>query len=114
VPQVMLKINGFSYTLGCPDGQEPNLQALGSELDKRVASIKAQVGNLGEARLLVMAGIMLADELADLKREMDEGAPASASQPSAPQPSPGDAAAADALIGLARRLEGVASRLAQA
>lgn len=110
MPQVMLKINGFSYTLGCPDGQEANLQALGSELDKRVASIKAQVGNLGEARLLVMAGIMLADELADLKREMDEGAPAAA--PAAP--SPGETATADALIGLARRLEGVASRLARA
>jgi cell division protein ZapA len=109
----MLKINGFSYTLGCPDGQEANLQALGSELDKRVASIKAQVGNLGEARLLVMAGIMLADELADLKREIDEGAPAATPQP-AGQPSEAEAATADALIGLARRLEGVASRLAQA
>jgi cell division protein ZapA len=109
VPQVTLKINGFSYTLGCPDGQEPNLQALGAELDKRVASIKAQVGNLGEARLLVMAGIMLADELADLKREMGEGVPAAT-----PAPSAAEAATADALIGLARRLEGVASRLAQA
>ncbi|MCU0985007.1 MAG: cell division protein ZapA [Acetobacteraceae bacterium] len=109
MPQVTLKINGFSYTLGCPDGQEGNLQALGSELDKRVASIKAQVGNLGEARLLVMAGIMLADELADLKREVGEGA-----TPGAPAPSAAEAATADALIGLARRLEGVASRLAQA
>jgi cell division protein ZapA len=108
----MLKINGFSYTLGCPDGQEGNLQALGAELDKRVASIKAQVGNLGEARLLVMAGIMLADELADLKREVEDGAPAAASTPAGP--SPGEAATADALIGLARRLEGVASRLARA
>lgn len=111
MPQVMLKINGFSYTLGCPDGQEANLQALGSELDKRVASIKAQVGNLGEARLLVMAGIMLADELADLKREVEEGAPA---QAPAARPAVAEAETADALIGLARRLEGVASRLAQA
>lgn len=113
MPQVMLKINGFSYTLGCPDGQEANLRALGAELDKRVDSIKAQVGNLGEARLLVMAGIMLADELADLKREMDERAPAAAPQAAA-QPSEAEVATADALIGLARRLEGVASRLAQA
>jgi cell division protein ZapA len=107
VAQVVLKINGFPYTLGCPDGQEENLQALGEELDKRVTSIKAQVGNLGEARLLVMAGIMLADELSDLKRD---GAPA----PAAAAPAADEAAAADALIGLARRLEGVATRLAQA
>lgn len=101
--QVTLKINGFSYTLGCPDGQEPNLVALGAELDKRVASIKAQVGNLGEARLLVMAGVMLADELADLKRET-----AGTQKPA------DEGQTADALIGLARRLEGVATRLARA
>ncbi|WP_291299188.1 cell division protein ZapA [Elioraea sp.] len=106
--QVVLKINGYPYTLGCPDGQEENLQALGAELDKRVNSIKAQVGNLGEARLLVMAGIMLADELSDLRRD---GAPAPAA---AARPAADEAAAADALIGLARRLEGVATRLAQA
>lgn len=106
--QVVLKINGFPYTLGCPDGQEENLQALGAELDKRVTSIKAQVGNLGEARLLVMAGIMLADELSDLRRD---GAPAPAV---AAKPAGDEAAAADALIGLARRLEGVATRLARA
>ncbi len=103
--QVVLKINGYPYTLGCPDGQEENLQALGAELDARVTSIKAQVGNLGESRLLVMAGIMLADELADLKREAGGGAP---------RPAGDEGAAADALIGLARRLEGVATRLAQA
>ncbi len=103
--QVVLKINGFPYTVGCPDGQEENLKALGGELDARVASIKAQVGNLGEARLLVMAGIMLADELADLKREVGEAAPPK---------SQAESATADALIGLARRLEGVASRLARA
>lgn len=102
--QVTLKINGFSYTLGCPDGQEPNLIALGGELDKRVASIKAQVGNLGEARLLVMAGVMLADELADLKRETEGSA----------KPPADDGRTADALIGLARRLEGVATRLGRA
>lgn len=106
--QVVLKINGYPYTLGCPDGQEENLQALGAELDKRVNSIKAQVGNLGEARLLVMAGIMLADELSDLRR--DGAAPSAA----VAKPAGDETAAADALIGLARRLEGVATRLAQA
>jgi cell division protein ZapA len=106
VAQVVLKINGFSYTLGCPDGQEQNLVALGAELDKRVTSIKAQVGNLGEARLLVMAGVMLADELADLKRETE-------GRGAAPAPAD-DARTADALVGLARRLEGVATRLGRA
>lgn len=103
--QVVLKINGYSYTLGCPDGQEANLEALGAELDARVGSIRTQVGNLGEARLLVMAGIMLADELADLKRD---------AAPAKPPQGEAEAATATALIGLARRLESVATRLGQA
>ena len=102
--QVTLRINGFPYTLGCPDGDEQNLLALGAELDKRVASIKAQLGNLGEGRLLVILALQLADELADLKRDMA----------AAPKPEAAEGTTADALMGLARRLEGVATRLGRA
>jgi cell division protein ZapA len=101
--QVTLKINGYPYVLGCPDGQEARLQALGAELDARVSSIRAQVGNLGEARLLAMAGIMLADELADAR----------AGQAAAPAASV-EAEAAERLTRLARRLDAVASKLARA
>lgn len=99
--QVTLKINGYPYVLGCPDGQEAHLEALGAELDARVSSIRAQVGNLGEARLLAMAGIMLADELADARA--GQGSVASS-----------EAEAAERLTRLARRLDGVASKLARA
>lgn len=99
--QVTLKINGYPYVLGCPDGQEAHLEALGAELDARVSSIRAQVGNLGEARLLAMAGIMLADELADARAGQ---APAMSVE----------AEAAERLTRLARRLDGVASKLARA
>ncbi|WP_439579504.1 cell division protein ZapA [Elioraea sp.] len=101
--QVTLKINGFPYVLGCPDGQEAHLEALGAELDARVSSIRAQVGNLGEARLLAMAGIMLADELADARAGQAPVQAASA-----------EVDAAERLARLARRLDGVASRLARA
>ncbi len=101
--QVTLKINGYPYVLGCPDGQEAHLEALGAELDARVNSIRAQVGNLGEARLLAMAGIMLADELADA-RAGQAPAPAAALETEA----------AERLTRLARRLDGVASKLARA
>ena len=102
--QVTLRINGFPYTLGCPDGDEQNLLALGAELDKRVAAIKAQLGNLGEGRLLVILALQLADELADLKRDMS----------AAPKPEAAEGKTADALMALARRLEGVATRLGRA
>jgi cell division protein ZapA len=101
--QVTLKINGYPYVLGCPDGQEAHLLALGAELDARVGSIRAQVGNIGEARLLAMAGIMLADELADAKAAQARTAALAA-----------EAEAAERLARLVRRLDGVASRLARA
>jgi cell division protein ZapA len=103
VGQVTLKINGYPYVLGCPDGQEAHLQALGAELDARVSSIRAQVGNLGEARLLAMAGIMLADELADARAARPSGLDSAA-----------EAAAAERIARLAQRLDGVASKLARA
>ncbi|MFQ3622603.1 MAG: cell division protein ZapA [Acetobacteraceae bacterium] len=99
--QVTLRINGYPYVLGCPDGEEGHLETLGAELDARVGAIRAQVGNLGEARLLVMAGIMLADELRDLK----------AAKPRPAAPASGETA--ERLSRLAARLEGVATRLAR-
>jgi len=65
--QVTLRINGYSYVLGCADGEEAHLLAMAEEVDQRIATIKAQAGQSGEARMLVMAALMLADDLHDLR-----------------------------------------------
>lgn len=100
--QVTLKINGYTYVLGCGEGEEERLRELGAEVDARIGAIRAAVGNLGEARLLAIAAIQLADELRDLKAA--QAAPAAAAE----------AATAERLAALARRLDGVAARLARA
>jgi cell division protein ZapA len=69
--QVTVKINGYVYAVGCEDGQEPHLQAMSAQVDSRVESIKALGGNSGESRLLVLAALLMADELHDLKVEID-------------------------------------------
>ena len=69
--QVTVKINGYAYTVGCEDGQEPHLQAMAEQVDSRVDSIKAIGGNSGESRLLVLASLLMADEIHDLRIEMD-------------------------------------------
>jgi cell division protein ZapA len=71
VAQVNVKINGFSYTVGCEDGQEQHLVAMSEQVEKRVDSIKAISGNSGEARLLVLAALLMADEIHDLRLEQD-------------------------------------------
>ncbi|HEX7390867.1 MAG TPA: cell division protein ZapA [Acidiphilium sp.] len=68
--QVMIRINGYSYAVSCEDGQEAHLAEMASEIDKRISSIKAIGGQSGEARLLVLAGLLLADELHDTKGEL--------------------------------------------
>lgn len=62
--QVTLRINGYSYLVGCEDGQESHLQAMGDAVQTRIDSIKA-LGQTGEARLLMLASLLLADELHD-------------------------------------------------
>ena len=65
--QVTVRINGYAYTLGCEDGQEGHLQAMASQVEQRIDGIKAMGGQNGEARLLVLASLIMADELHDLK-----------------------------------------------
>ncbi len=66
--QVTLRINGYSYILGCPDGQEAHLLAMAAEVDQRIEAVKASAGQSGEARMLVMAALTLADDLYEQKQ----------------------------------------------
>jgi cell division protein ZapA len=70
--QLNVTVNGRSYQVACEDGEEPHLAKLGAYLDKRVAELAGSVGQIGEARLLVMAGLLVADELADARNAMSE------------------------------------------
>jgi len=65
--QLTIKINGYAYTVGCDDGQEQQLMQMAADVESRIDSIKALGGQSGEARLLVLAGLLMADELHDLK-----------------------------------------------
>ena len=63
--QVVIEINGRSYTMECPDGEEEHLRELASLLDNQVRDIKSSVGEVGDIRLLVMAGLIIADQLSE-------------------------------------------------
>ena len=68
--QVTLKINGYAYNVGCKDGEEPHLMAMAEQIEERVTRAKALGSQSGEARLLVMAALFMADELHDLNIEL--------------------------------------------
>jgi len=68
--QVSVEINGRSYQIACDDGQEAHLSRLGGYIDNRVQELIAAVGQVGDARLLVMVSLLLADELSDAYAEL--------------------------------------------
>ena len=73
--QVTLRINGYAYTLGCNDGEEAHLQAMAGEVERRIDSVKAAAGQSGEARMLVMASLLMADDMYEMRRAMQSGQP---------------------------------------
>ena len=59
--QVDVAINGKSYRIACDDGQEEHLLQLAAFVDQRVQELAASVGQIGDARLLVMASLLISD-----------------------------------------------------
>lgn len=118
--KVSLSINGRAYGLGCEEGEEERLSRLGAKLDARVAQMASQFGQIGDLRLLVMAGITLLDEmedpassvdaqverrLADMSEALDRATQARNAV---------ETDAAESLIGAAKRIESLAERLKDA
>jgi len=77
MPQVALTINGRSYQVACDAGQEDRIRQLGQYIDAKVAEFAKSSGQIGDARLILMAGLVITDELAEatesLRRERNRG-----------------------------------------
>jgi cell division protein ZapA len=69
--QVTVTINGRKYDIACDDGQEAHLTRLSQYVDRRVDELVAAVGQVGDARLLVMTSLLVADELSEVYTELD-------------------------------------------
>jgi len=116
--QVNVTINGRQFRMACEDGQEDHLLNLAQELDARIAGLRAKFGEIGDARLTVMAALTIADEVAEMgvriKRLEDELAAAHDARTAAAERSKTvQAAVAAALTSAAERIEGVTKKLNQ-
>jgi len=58
--------------MGCQEGEEEHLQELARHLRSHVEGLAKQFGQIGDDRLLMMAGLMIADELWELRRRVVE------------------------------------------
>jgi cell division protein ZapA len=117
--QITVTINGRSYEVACDDGQEEHVTRLGRYVEKKVAELAGQVGQVGDTRLLVMAALMLTDELSEAYGELKnirEGTAGVGGQGESANDATeaADPATVETIRALARRIEGIAEGLERA
>lgn len=109
MPTLDVTVNGRRHQLQCAEGEEPRLRRLASYVDGRVAELARQHGQVGDARLLVLVGLMIADELSDANEELRQLRAAASDGARV-----GEQQAADAMDRVATRLEQLAATLGSA
>jgi cell division protein ZapA len=70
MPDVNVSIGGRDFAVACQEGEEIYLQSAGQILDNEAQSLADQLGRMTEARMLLMAGLMLADKTAGLEEDL--------------------------------------------
>ncbi|MDQ4087279.1 MAG: cell division protein ZapA [Pseudomonadota bacterium] len=99
-----IEIAGRRYNVACRDGEEAHLRSLAAIVDRRAHDAAAALGGLTEARQLLFAALLIADDL-------NEARAGSAMPAPAPTPAPPNPAVAQALEQLASRVEKLADAL---
>ena len=75
MPEVQIEIGGRSFEVACQEGEEHYLKSAARMLDEEAQVLTSQIGRIPEPRMLLMAGLMLADKTAgvqDRLREMED------------------------------------------
>jgi len=67
---INVTINGRQYRMACEEGQEVRLLKLAESLESRVEELRGKFGEIGDARLTVMAALTVCDELLDANARM--------------------------------------------
>jgi cell division protein ZapA len=67
--ELTVTVNGRPYKVACSAGEEERLRGLAASLDRKVSDLAKSFGQVGEGQLLVIAGLLLADELDELKQK---------------------------------------------
>lgn len=106
--EVVITINGRVFPLTVADGEEPRIRRLASYVDGKVGEFVKAHGQVGEARLILLAALVIADELSDTNDLVQRGARTGAGVGPDPNTS---AAMASGIRGIAERIEAIAARL---
>lgn len=116
MPQVVVTINTRSYAVACGEGEEEHLMRLAAVVDERVTSLARDVGQVGDARLLLMSALLMADDLEQAETRAQAAiADADAARQGEAEAQQGvaeaEATAAAFVERIAQRVEAIAQRL---
>lgn len=119
MPLVNVMVNNRAYTIACDEGEEEHLKELAAHVDEKAREVLASVGQVGDARMLLMAALLIADEHHDVAAKLAAGTEAATSSSGEKQSlhmraEQAESDAADMLESAAKRLEDIAARLAHA
>ena len=104
MPEIHLTVNGRSYPVSCQEGEEARIKELAQYVDRKIQEFVSKLGQIGEARLLVLAALVVADELADAQATLRRHSSGASNGVDT-------GALAQGLEELAKRLETIAVRL---
>ena len=71
MPLVNVMVNSRAYTIACDDGEEDHLRELAAYVDDKVKELLTSVGQVGDQRLLLMAAVLITDELFEARARQD-------------------------------------------
>lgn len=101
--EVSVKVNGNPYKLACAEGDEDRIERLADYVDKTCTALVDKLGQISENRLLLMAAVLITDEMFD---RIDNG------DWSVPKTPADDSELTDILDRISFSLEGIGDRLA--
>jgi cell division protein ZapA len=104
--QVVVKVNGRDFPLSCPDGQEPRIRRLAQYVDAKIGEFAKALGQIGEARLILLAALVIADELSDANEALQQERGRARLEAGEPTE-----AAARGIRDIAERIEAIAARI---
>ena len=116
MPLVNIMVNNRAYTVACDEGEEEHLKELGAYVDSKVRQLLESVGQVGDARLILMASLLLADELHEANSHLEThqkewGSLSGSHQEIHQRLHLTETGAADTLEKAARRMEDLVARL---
>lgn len=68
--RIEVSVNGRAYQISCDEGQEQRVEQLAGNVDRLVGRLTREFGQIGDARLLLLAALTISDELAETRRRL--------------------------------------------